>query len=131
MYVVFTRLAVALPVVYAAITIMRYDGVGKVDAILRFEVVHVPHKCPDFNALNLHQSHEAGESLLQIAIRTGIDRSTILKRWKGLGLQQRSRSAAGLVRAAAMTKEARAAQSAAAHDAVRGVRHSFEVLQKH
>lgn len=65
-------------------------------------------------------AYEAGASGLQLSRTHGVSRSVIRRCLAEAGVAIRGRTEAGLVRAAQMTPEQRAAQAAAAHDASRG-----------
>lgn len=68
------------------------------------------------------ERYEDGESVLELSKAYGVSRS-VVKRWlSDAGVQIRSYAEAGLVRAAKMSPEDRAAQAKAAHDATRGKR---------
>ena len=68
------------------------------------------------------ERYERGESVLELSKAYGVSRS-VVKRWlSDAGVQIRSYAEAGLVRAAKMSPEDRAAQAKAAHDATRGKR---------
>lgn len=67
------------------------------------------------------EAYVRGESECSLSSRYGVSRAVIAKRLDGEGVQRRSHSDAGLMRAAQMTPEQRSAQAAAAHKAVRGV----------
>ena len=66
------------------------------------------------------ESFNNGESVYSIANRLNVSRPTVIRWLSEAGITTRSQSEAGIVRAAAMTAEERAAQAAAAHEAVRG-----------
>ena len=68
------------------------------------------------------ERYEGGESVLELSKAYGVSRG-VVKRWlSDAGVQIRSYAEAGLVRAAKMSPEDRAAQAKAAHDATRGKR---------
>lgn len=73
-------------------------------------------------------AYRAGESEYSLSLRYGVSRNVIRQRLLGQGVQLRDMSAAGKVRARRMTPEERAAQAAAAHEAVRGTSHTEEQL---
>lgn len=72
----------------------------------------------------------AGESEYALAQRYGVGRPVIERRLNEAGVARRSHSEAGLVRAAKMTAEERAAQAAAANEAARGMKQSLELLER-
>lgn len=72
----------------------------------------------------------AGESEYALGQRYDVERIVIQRRLDEAGVARRGRSEAGLVRTAKMTAEQRAAQAAAAHDAVRSVKQSLELLER-
>lgn len=75
-----------------------------------------PPKAPD----GLVDAYLTGESELALSRQHGVSRNVVTRWLREAGIERRSRSAAGLVRASQMTPEARAAQAAAAQGAVRG-----------
>lgn len=79
-------------------------------------------------AADIAAAYRAGESEYSLGLRYGVARGVIRKRLVEEGVKLRDMSTAGKVRARRMTPEERAAQAAAAHEAVRGVRHTEEQL---
>jgi hypothetical protein len=77
---------------------------------------------------NVIAAYVAGESEFSISQRLGIARNVIRRVLERHGVHVRSSSEAGLVRASKMDPESRQAQSAAAHDAVRGTSPSPAML---
>lgn len=75
-------------------------------------------------------AYTAGESELSLSSRYGVGRGVIRRSLKEAGVEVRTMSQAGKVRAAKMSPEARAAQAAAAHEAVRGTKQSPELLER-
>lgn len=75
-------------------------------------------------------AYMAGTSEYALAQQYGVSRNVIARRLAEAGIQRRSHSKAGQVRAAQMSPEQRAAQAAAAHDAVRGTKQSLETLER-
>ena len=67
----------------------------------------------------LHADHLAGESLLAISQRTGIERSAIQRAFKALGLPLRNRSEGQRNRMGKLTAEARRANASAANEVAR------------
>jgi very-short-patch-repair endonuclease len=63
--------------------------------------------------------YEAGESLLALAQSYGISRTALVRLLDEAGVERRSYSDAGRIRASKMTSAERSAQAKAAHDAVR------------
>lgn len=77
-------------------------------------------KIPDSHFRDLRERYERGESVLSMSRIYGVDRITIGKRLRGLGLSVRTGREAQLIRMGRMSPEQRAANARKAHDAVRG-----------
>lgn len=72
------------------------------------------------------QRYQSGESAYALAKSYGVSRTTINSWLDRACIKRRGCSAAGKVRASKMTPEERAAQSVAAHDAVRGAHRTLD-----
>ena len=66
------------------------------------------------------ERYEGGESVLELSKAYGVSRQVVNRWLDNAGIHRRSYAEAGLVRAAKMSPEDRAAQAKAAHDATRG-----------
>lgn len=95
----------------------------------------VGKKCAAFNIANdplpsdvIVKRYIAGESENALAKAYGVSRTMIRTRLIRSGITIRSYSAANLLKASQMTPEERKANSAAAHAAVKGMKHTWEQL---
>lgn len=87
-----------------------------------------PRRVKELPVSDIAAAYQAGESEYALSQRYGVSRNVIRRRLEQQGVPIRDMSAAGKVRARRMTPDERIAQARAAHDAVRGVRHTEEQL---
>jgi very-short-patch-repair endonuclease len=80
----------------------------------------------DINLEHLTRLYKSGVSEKALAEKFSVARTVIRRRLIELGIKPRNRSESMFVRMAQTTKEERCRLTEAAHNAVRGVRHSFE-----
>lgn len=72
------------------------------------------------------ERYVSGETEQSLARAYGVDRGTISKRLKDAGIQRRTMSQAGTIKNANLTPEQRSQYANAAHEAVRGRKHSLD-----
>lgn len=85
-------------------------------------------KFSECDIIEFHKAYMSGESTCDIAKRIGCHSSTLRNRFHRMGLPVRDSSESKIVLNAQLSAEARTSRASAAHDAVRGKKHSFEQL---
>jgi very-short-patch-repair endonuclease len=85
----------------------------------------------NFDVFDLIERHKSGVSIKELSKETGIGRKTITRRFESVGFVQRNRSESMFVRMANTAPEERARLAAAAHEAVKGRKHTInEQIQR-
>lgn len=101
---------------------MGYNSIADVPALNSLEVVDMTAKWVPPDLDDLISRYSGGESVKSLAESLGVSRNVITRLLRAEGIETRGRSAAMYTRMAQASPEERSRLSAAAHDAVRGMR---------
>lgn len=107
---------------------MYYYRLSKIKALLGLEIEDVSRKILIPEIDDIHEAHQAGESILSLSLRYGYGRNVICGAFARAGWMTRSMSEAGKIRAERIGPQGRAALTADANRTRRGQKDSFTTL---